>query len=123
MYPQLPEGASNTPETLRYWGFFVISLTVVSIIAHIVISIVFNILFNITTKEKVPTFEDELDKLIDLKANRISFIVFILGFIIAMGTLVLNQGLQLMFIILIISGFTSDVIGSISKLYYYRRGV
>ncbi|MFJ7826429.1 hypothetical protein [Psychrobacillus sp. NPDC096623] len=123
MYPLFPEDASESPETLRYWGFFVLCLTVVSIIAHIVISIIFNILFKITTKEKVPTFADELDKLIDLKANRISFFVFILGFITAMGVLMLDQSLPLMFIILIISGFTSDVIGSLSKLYYYRRGV
>lgn len=123
MYPQFPERAADTQEILHFWGFFVLSLTVVSILAHIAISIIFNILFHITTKEKIPTFTDELDNLIDLKANRISFFVFILGFISAMGSLVFDQRLQLMFVILIISGFTSDVIGSISKLYYYRRGV
>ena len=95
----------------------------VSIVAHIVISIIFNILFRITTREKEPAFADELDKLIDLKANRNSFFVFIIGFVIAMGSLIIEQWSQMMFIILIASGFISDVVGSLSKLYYYRNGV
>lgn len=123
MYPQYPEGALDSTETFRYWGFFVLILTVVSIIAHIGISIIFNIFYRITTKEKEPAFADELDKLIDLKANRNSFFVFIIGFILAMGSLIIDQRSQVMFIILIASGFISDVVGSISKLYYYRRGV
>lgn len=76
-----------------------------------------------TTGEKEPTFADELDKLIEMKANRISFFMFIIGFLLAMGTLVMNEQLQTMFIILIIAGFISDVIGSVMKLYYYRKGV
>ena len=123
MYPLYPEGGLDSPETFRYWGFFVLVLPVVSIVAHIVISIIFNILFRITTREKEPAFADELDKLIDLKANRISFFVFIIGFVIAMGSLIIDQRSQMMFIILIASGFISDVVGSFSKLYYYRKGV
>lgn len=123
MYPQYPEGAVDSSETFRYWGFFVIILTGLSIVAHIVISIIFNIFFRITTKEQKPAFADELDKLIDLKANRYSFFVFIIGFVIAMGSLIIDQWSQMMFIILVVSGFSADVVGSLSKLYYYRRGV
>lgn len=123
MYPYYPEGGLDSSETFRYWGFFILILTVVSIVAHIVISIIFNILFRITTREKEPAFADELDKLIDLKAHRNSFFVFIIGFVIAMGSLFIEQWSQMMFIILIASGFISDVVGSLSKLYYYRKGV
>jgi hypothetical protein len=123
MYPQRPEGGLESTETFRYWGSFVLILTIVSIVAHILISIIFNIVFRITTKEKEPKFADELDKLIDLKANRNSFFVFIIGFLLAMGSLVFYQPSQVMFMILIISGFLSDVTGSITKLYHYRRGV
>jgi hypothetical protein len=123
MYPQHPKGGIGSTETFRYWGSFVLILTLVSVIAHIIISIIFNIVFRITTKEKEPKFEDELDKLIALKANRNSFFVFIMGFLLAMGSLVLYQPSQLMFIILIISGFISDLTGSVTKLYHYRRGV
>lgn len=123
MYPRFPGGGLESIEVFRYWGSFVLFLTLFSIVAHIIINIIFNIVFRITTKEKEPTFADELDKLIELKANRNSFFVFIIGFLIAMGSLVMFQPSHMMFIILIISGFFSDVIGSVSKLYHYRRGV
>jgi len=122
-YPQYPGGSVSPTEVFRYWGSFVLVLTLVSIVAHIVISIIFNIVFRITTGEKEPSFADELDKLIDLKAFRNSFAVFIIGFLLAMGSLVMEQPLQVMFMILIASGFLSDVTGSVTKLYHYRRGV
>ncbi|MCJ8007186.1 hypothetical protein ACFFF5_06730 [Lederbergia wuyishanensis] len=123
MYPQHPGGGLESLETFRYWGSFVLMLTLFSVVAHIIISIVFNIIFRITTGEKEPTFADELDKLIELKAHRNSFFVFIIGFLLAMGSLVIYQPSQIMFIILIISGFISDVTGSVTKLYHYRKGV
>lgn len=123
LYPQYPEGGLDTTETFRFWGSFVLILTLVSIVAHIIISIIFNIVFRITTREKEPRFADELDKLIDLKANRNSFFVFIVGFLLAMGSLIIYQPSQVMFIILITSGFISDVTGSVTKLYHYRKGV
>lgn len=123
MYPQYPKGGVDSIETFRYWGSFVLILTVVSIIAHILISIIFNIVFRITTKEKEPKFADELDKLIELKAFRNSFFLFVLGFLLAMVSLIFYQPTHVMFIILILSGFISDVTGSLTKLYHYRRGV
>lgn len=122
-YTRYPEGGLESTEAFRYWGSFVLVLTLVSIIAHIVISIMFNIVFRITTGEKEPTFADELDKLIELKAHRNSFFVFVLGFLLAMGSLVVDQPIQTMFVILIGSGFISDVTGSVTKLYHYRKGV
>jgi hypothetical protein len=123
MYPRYPGVGVESNEAFHYWGSFVLFLTLFSIIAHIMISIIFNIVFRITTKEKEPAFADELDKLIDLKANRNSFFVFIIGFVFAMGSLVFYQPSHVMFIILISSGFISDVTGSVTKLYHYRRGV
>jgi hypothetical protein len=123
MYPQYPGGAMDSVESFRYWGSFVLILTLVSIIAHIIISIIFNIVFRITTREKEPNFSDELDQLIDLKAFRNAFFVFVIGFLLAMGSLTFYQPLQVMFMILIASGFLSDLTGSITRLYHYRRGV
>ncbi|MCR2822716.1 hypothetical protein [Lederbergia panacisoli] len=124
MYQQYPGGEMmGSAESFRYWGFFVLILTLVSIVAHIIISIIFNIVFRITTREKEPNFADELDKLIDLKAFRNSFFVFIAGFLLAMGSLIIYQPLQVMFIILITSGFLSDVTGTTTRLYHYRKGV
>ncbi|CAH1220791.1 hypothetical protein PAECIP111892_04920 [Paenibacillus auburnensis] len=60
---------------------------------------------------------------IGLFAFRNSFAMFISGFLLAMGSLVIDQPLKVMFIVLIVSGFVSDITGSISRIYYYRRGV
>ncbi|MEK4325430.1 hypothetical protein MKX70_06100 [Paenibacillus sp. FSL R7-0312] len=122
-YPQYPNEVLDSKVTFHYWGSFILVLTLVSIAAHIVISIVFNIIFRMTTGEKEPTFADELDKRIDLLAFRNSFAMFVSGFLLAMGSLVIDQPLKVMFIVLIVAGFLSDVTGSISRLYYYRRGV
>lgn len=123
MYPQFPGNGLESLETFRFWGSFVFSLILVSIIAHIIINIFFNIVFRITTGEKEPTFEDEMDNIINLRATRNSFYVFILGFLLAMGSLIIIQPSQMMFIILITSGFLSDVTGSVTRLYHYRKGV
>lgn len=122
-YARYPKGGLASTEAYHYWGSFVLVLTLVSIVAHIAISIVFNIVFRATTGEKEPKFADELDKLIELKAYRNGFAVFILGFLLAMGALVIDRPIQAMFVILIVSGFVSDVTGSVTKLYHYRRGV
>jgi hypothetical protein len=122
-YPQYPNEVLDSKVTFHYWGSFILVLTLVSIAAHIVISIVFNIIFRMTTGEKEPAFADELDKRIDLLAFRNSFAMFVSGFLLAMGSLVIDQPLKVMFIVLIAAGFLSDVAGSISRLYYYRRGV
>ncbi|MCR8643507.1 hypothetical protein NV379_12670 [Paenibacillus sp. N1-5-1-14] len=122
MYP-FPNSGLESIETFRFWGSFVFILILVSIIANIVINIVFNIMYRITTGENEPTFEDELDRMINLKATRNSYFVFILGFLLAMGSVIVFQPSQLMFMILIISGFMSDVTGSITRLYHYRKGV
>ncbi|NQX46602.1 hypothetical protein HQN87_14775 [Paenibacillus tritici] len=122
-YPQYPNEVLDSKVTFHYWGSFILVLTLVSIAAHIVISIVFNIIFRMTTGEKEPAFADELDKRIDLLAFRNSFAMFVSGFLLAMGSLVIDQPLKVMFIVLIAAGFLSDVTGSISRLYYYRRGV
>ncbi|MEN8698536.1 hypothetical protein [Bacillus infantis] len=123
MYPRFPGGGLESIEALRYWGSFVLFLILFSIVAHIIINIIFNIVFRMTTNEKEPAFADELDKVIELKAYRNSFFVFIIGFLMAMGSLVIFQPSHMMFIILIASGFISDMIGSVTKLFHYRRGV
>ncbi|MFC5448650.1 hypothetical protein [Paenibacillus aestuarii] len=122
-YPQYPEDGLESTVTFHFWGSFVLILALFSIVAHILISIIFNIIFRITTGEKEPAFEDEMDKLIGLKAARNSFALFILGFILSMGSLVIDLPSNVMFITLIASGFIADVTGSVTKLYHYRKGV
>lgn len=110
-------------EPFRFWGMFVVVLIPVTIVAKIVLHIVFSIMDRMVTKEEEPSFADELDKLIGLKATRVSHWTFTLGFILAMATVAFGMTLNTMFVIFIAAGFLSEVAGQLSQLYYYRRGV
>ncbi|MDQ8736224.1 hypothetical protein [Paenibacillus sp. LHD-38] len=123
VFQQRLNGGLDSNDSLSFWGAVILILIPVSIAAKIIITIVFNIIFRMTTNETEPTFSDELDKLIDLKATRNSHYVFILGFLLAMGSLVLDVQPFLMFLILIFSGFVSELVGVTTQIYLYRKGV
>jgi hypothetical protein len=110
-------------DSFPFWGAFILILIPVSIVAKIIITIGFNMVYRMTTQEVEPTFADELDKLIELKSTKMSHYVFTLGFLLAMGSLVMEMPHSAMFIILISSGFLSEVVGVITQLYLYRKGV
>jgi hypothetical protein len=123
VFQKHPFGSLDQENTLSFWGSFILILIPVTIAAKIIISIVFTVINRIATNEQEPSFSDELDKLIELKATRNSHYVFLLGFVLSMVTLVMDMPANTMFIILICSGFVSEVIGYISQLYFYRKGV
>jgi hypothetical protein len=120
---QTHQESIDSTDSFSFWGSVILILIPVSIVAKIIVSIVFNIINRIATNEKEPSFSDELDKLIELKAIRISHYVFVAGFLLAMGSLVIDMPPSVMFITLIFSGFASEVVGGITQLYLYRRGV
>lgn len=123
VFQQRLNGSLDSNDSLSFWGAVILILIPVSIAAKIIITIIFNIIFRMTTDETEPTFSDELDKLIDLKATRNSHYVFILGFLLAMGSLVLDVQPFVMFLILIFSGFVSELVGVTTQIYLYRKGV
>lgn len=114
-----PEGV----ELFRFWGAVFLILIPVTMVVRMIIEIIFMIINRMATKEEAPSFADELDKIIDLKAMRVSYFVFILGFFLAMGSLTLQMTPTTMFIILLLSGYTSESVGIIWRLYLYRKGV
>jgi hypothetical protein len=110
-------------DTFSFWGAAILILIPVSIVAKIITHIVFSIINTVATNEKEPSFTDELDKLIELKATRTSHYVFIIGFLLAMVSLVMDMSPSVMFIILMFSGFVSELAGIFTQLYHYRKGV
>lgn len=117
------EGSFGSTDTFKFWGIVILILIPVSIVAKIIIYIVFSIINTIATNEEECSITDELDKLIELKATRNSHYVFMIGFVLSMGALVIDLPPFMMFIVLIISGFLSEMVGVITQLYLYRRGV
>jgi hypothetical protein len=107
----------------KFWGKAFLILIPVTIVSQIIIHIVFAIVNKMVTNEDMETKSDERDKLIDLKAIRISHWAFTSGFLLSMITLVIGLPLYAMFFTLIASGFVSGIISEMAKLYFYRKGI
>ena len=116
-------GSITSSSDFSFWGSFILVLLPVSIVAKVIIHIVFVIFNKIATNEDEPSLEDEFDKIIELKADRISLYVFFFGFILSMIPLVTDLPTYLTFLVLILFGFLSDLLGRIAQLYFYRKGV
>jgi hypothetical protein len=110
-----------TAGTLKGKSFLI--LIPVAIVTQIIIQIVFAVYIHATSKEEIDPIEDERDKLIELKAIKISHYIFIVGFMLAMGSLALGWKPWMMFVILISSGFIASAVNEIARLYFYRKGV
>jgi hypothetical protein len=107
----------------QFWGKSFLYLIPVAIVVQIVIHIVFAIANRIITQEDMPDFTDERDKLIELKSIRISHWLFIIGFMLAMGSLAIGMKPYVMFLTLISAGFLSSLASEVAKIIYYRKGV
>ncbi|MBS4062740.1 MAG: hypothetical protein KG029_20260 [Bacteroidetes bacterium] len=118
---------ADNPDILndfKFWGTSFIILIPVAIGIQIVIQIIFAIITHILNKgEEIDPIDDERDKLIELKAIKVSHYLFILGFVLAMGTLAMGMQPWVMFVVLISSGFVASMVNEILRLYYYRKGV
>jgi hypothetical protein len=112
----------SNPNDLRFWGKTVLILIPVSVVANIFSIIVFIIINKIITNEDVPVFSDERDKLIELKAIRISHWVFMVGFFLSMTSQVIGMQAYIMLITLVVSGFVAACASEITKIHLYRKG-
>jgi hypothetical protein len=110
------------PNDLRFWGKTVLILIPVSIVANIFSIIIFIIINKIITNEDVPVISDERDKLIELKAIRISHWVFMVGFFLSMISQVIGMQAYIMLITMVASGFLAACASEITKIYLYRKG-
>ncbi len=67
--------------------------------------------------------EDEMDKLIELKAMRVGFTIAGIGFVLSLVSLVLEYAPVVMLNIAFFSFLIASMIEGIIKLYFYKRGV
>lgn len=123
MLPSHPSGDPYAPQIFHFWGRFFVVLIGVSIVVRIITVILFNIFTILSTHESEPTFEDERDRLIDLKSAHYGWYVFVLGFMLAMLVLVLEMPPATMFMVLMFSGFASQLTSEASEFWFYRRGI
>ena len=117
------EKTMDSAELFVFFATAIVVLIPISIVATIIIHILFNIINRMVANEKEPAFADERDKLIELKAMRNGHVIFIIGFVIAMLSLVAGSTPTMMFVILYVSGFISDAVGKIISIYFYLKGI
>ena len=117
----------SNPELLennKFWGKTFLILIPIAIGIQILVQIIFAIIIKIISKDaEVDPIDDERDKLIELKAVKISHYLFLIGFMLAMATLAYGMQLWVMFIVLFSSGFVASVVNELARLYFYRKGI
>jgi hypothetical protein len=128
---------SPAPEDLKAWATAMLCFIGISVIAVIVIQILFHIAaaVGIAVKERECddkeieknlsslTTEDERDKLINLKASHIGYILAGIGFVSTLIALVLGISSVLALHILFGALFIGAIIEGIVSVYYYEKGV
>lgn len=132
---------ANTPADLKGWATTMLVFIGIGIAFTIIIQIVFHILLSISIaiREKmqnmqaddkdiekniaVEMVEDERDKLIDLKSNKVGFAFAGFGFIIALLALRFNYSPVVMLNIMFITFSFGSICEGFAQLYFYRKGV
>ena len=113
---------------LKGWASAMLVFIGVGVVATIVILIVFQII-NAVVQEvrheeaEDPSVEDEMDKLIALKATRNSYILVGAGFVASLVLLVLQQSPVIMLNVLFVSFNLGGLCDGFSQLYFYRKGI
>lgn len=118
-------------DSFEFWAIAFLLLIPLRIVAHIVLTIVLTIIKAIThaiathsTQEEIEIVEekkDERDELIDLKSIRNSHYTLCFGFLVTLGLFAIFKQTSLFFLIIAFS-ILSDLVETVSKIYYYRRG-
>lgn len=112
----------NPVDVYILWATVIVLGIIGTIIATIVTQIVFATVHQIRMNEE-PTFvEDERDNLIDLKGIKVNYYIYSIGVLLSMLSLVFGYEPLVMFNMLIGSAFIGDIIGHVSRLYFYRQG-
>ena len=113
----------NTDEQLQFWAKAILIAIPISIANKIVVTIIFAIGNYVITREDFPRFEDERDKLIELKSTRNSYFIFGMGFVSSLAVLAFGYPPKYMFTALILAGIGSEIFDNLSRFYYHRKGV
>jgi len=128
-------------DDLKPWAATMLVFIGIGVIATIIIQIVFHILLSIAiaAQQKLQNANcddkeigvriesemvvDEMDRLIELKSERIGFGVAGVGFVIALVSLVLNFPLAIMINIVFASFSLASLVEGFTQLYFYKRGI
>ncbi len=117
------EGTTAMSHDLFFWGRVILIFIPISIAARIIIYILFHVVNTAVTREdEDPSFQDERDRLIDLRATKYAYVVSGFGFLFAMVTLVLRMPPAVMINVIFLFCNIGSMVEEGTKFYFYRRG-
>lgn len=124
IFQMIQRGGLTSAEVFRLWAVVIIATIILNIAGNIITNIVINIAHAIRTQkeEEVRLIEDERDKLIGLKGDRVSYIAFSIGVFLSMLTFALGQPPLVMFSLIVLSSLMAEILGDVSQFFFYRRG-
>ena len=131
----------NSMGDVRSWATTMLVFIGIGIVAMIVIQIVFHILLSIgiAVKKKIADepiddqaiessieremVEDEMDQLIELKANKIGYSFVSVGFVAGLIALALGALPAVMLNIVFLACMLGTIVEGLIQIRYYRKGV
>lgn len=130
---------------LKFWastmlifiGIGIVALIVIQIIFHILSSIGITVMTKIRDEQaddkqiekvveqtiKAEMVEDEMGRLIELKAMRVGFVIAGIGFVTGLVSLALGYSTAVMLNILFLTFSGGSVLEGMAQLYFYQRGI
>lgn len=129
LFRRYQAGGYEAADAFQFWGQAILVLIGVVIVTQIAGQILHAIAANVVAAaagqefdEDDAFFDDERDKLIELKVTRNTFAFWGIGFLGAMVALAVGRPPTTMFVLFIVFMMLADILGNVSKLIYYRRG-
>lgn len=112
----------DSAETTTFWAGSILTFIFISVVVQIIMTIALHIMSAITRGTDKDLISDERDDAIELKGERISHNLFLIGFIASIVMLANGASTFTMLFTLLLSGLVSSTIGLMAQLFYYRRG-
>jgi MFS family permease len=120
---QYQDGRFDGEDASRLIGQAVLWLIGAQIVAAIVGAILLAIITAVVTgRNPEPDVTDERDKLIELRALRVSFYLFGAAFVGVILAMALGTTFVVAFLAIIISLAVADAFGNVVRIWLYRRG-
>ena len=125
LFQMFQEGELISSKLFGLWALVILATIIVNIIASILTNILLTIFEAIKAqKYEEPRFiADERDKLIELKGIRSSYITFSVGVLVSVLAFAFRQPPLVMISMIIFFAIAGEIIGDISQIYLYRRGL
>lgn len=122
VFGRINDAAPVLADSPAFWATAILLLIPVMIGIKILIYILAFIIQKAFAKGDAPEFEDEMDKLIDLKTAQHTYTFFGLFFLAFLGALALEWSNRTAFAILLCGMFATDMFREVAQFYYYRKG-